>query len=75
MSRILFLSQLVPFPPDAGPKIRSYYVLRHLAQNHRITLLAFSRKDDTKGAEVHLREFCEEVHLVMMRRNMLLNII
>jgi hypothetical protein len=28
--RILFLSQLVPYPPDAGPKVRSYNVIRYL---------------------------------------------
>jgi hypothetical protein len=28
--RILFLSQVLPYPLDAGPKMRSYFVLRHL---------------------------------------------
>ena len=27
---ILFLTQVFPYPLDAGPKIRAYYVLRHL---------------------------------------------
>jgi hypothetical protein len=39
--RILFLSQLVPYPLDAGPKVRSYYVLRWLAEaGHEYTLLS-----------------------------------
>ena len=50
MSRILFLSQLVPYPIDAGPKVRSYYVLKHLTRKHQVTLLAFSRPDDTPEA-------------------------
>ena len=29
--RILFLTQLWPWPLDAGAKVRAYYVLRHLA--------------------------------------------
>ena len=74
MSNILFLSQLLPYPPDAGPKFRSYYVLRQLAQNHRITLLAFSRPDDTLQAINHLQELCEEVHLINIHRSLFRNI-
>jgi glycosyltransferase involved in cell wall biosynthesis len=75
MSRILFLSQLLPYPPDAGPKIRSYYVLRHLAQKNQITLLAFSRPDDTPEAIQHLQEFCENVHLIPMHRSLIQNLV
>jgi len=74
MSRILFLSQLLPFPLNTGPKVRSYYVLRHLTQKHQVTLLAFSRPDDPPEAVQHLREFCDEVHLVMMHRSLGRNI-
>ena len=31
MAHILFLTQVLPFPLDAGPKTRAYYVLRYLA--------------------------------------------
>ena len=75
MSRILFLSQLLPYPLDAGPKVRSYYVLRHLAQTHQITLLAFSRPDDSPEAIQHLREFCEDVHLIPIHRSHTQNLI
>jgi polysaccharide biosynthesis protein PslH len=75
MSRILFLSQLVPYPPDAGPKIRSYYVVKQLSQTHKITLLAFSRADDTQEAIKHLNEFCEEIHLVRIKRSQIRNIL
>jgi polysaccharide biosynthesis protein PslH len=75
MSRILFLSQLLPYPPDAGPKVRSYYVLRHLAQAHRVTLLAFSRPDDSAEAIKHLRGFCEDVHLITMHRSLFRNLL
>lgn len=67
--RILFLSQLIPHPLDAGPKVRSYYVLRHLAAaGHEVTLLAFSRESDTAASVAHLREFCA-VHSVPMVRS------
>ena len=69
MSRILYLSQLLPYPPDAGPKIRSYYVLRHLARQHAVTLLAFTRPDDRPEAVEHLKEFCVTVWTVPMIRS------
>jgi glycosyltransferase involved in cell wall biosynthesis len=66
--RILFLSQVLPFPLDAGPKMRSYYVLRHLAQQHEVTLLSFVRNTDTPEAVAHLQSFCHAVHCVPMVR-------
>ncbi len=67
--RVLFLTQILPFPLDAGPKIRAYYVLRHLAQAHDVTLVSFVRPSDTEVAVDHLAEFCEAVHTVPMVRS------
>ena len=69
--RILFLSQLLPYPPDAGAKVRSYYVLRWLAQKHQVTLLSFIRPDDKEENIKHLEQFCESVVTVPLRRSLL----
>jgi glycosyltransferase involved in cell wall biosynthesis len=66
---ILFLSNVLPYPLDAGPKVRSYYVLRYLAQYHRVTLLAHTRAGDTPAAIEHLRSFCHAVHPVPITRS------
>lgn len=66
---ILFLSQVLPYPLDAGPKVRSYYVLRYLAQKHRITLLSFIRANDSPAAVAHLESFCHAVHTVPIQRS------
>ncbi|MCC7359787.1 MAG: glycosyltransferase [Anaerolineales bacterium] len=58
---VLFLTQVLPYPLDAGPKVRAYYVLRHLAQGHRVTLASFVRPSDSPTALAHLREVCAEV--------------
>ncbi|WP_294253468.1 TIGR03087 family PEP-CTERM/XrtA system glycosyltransferase [uncultured Sphingomonas sp.] len=42
MGDILFLAHRMPFPPDRGDKIRAYHLLRHLARDHRIHLVAFA---------------------------------
>ncbi len=69
--KILYLSQLVPYPPDSGAKVRQYYVLRYLAQRHQVSLVAFSRPDDTPEALAHLKVFCKEVRTVAMERSRL----
>src|SRR5690606_29091137 len=66
--KILFLTQVLPFPLDAGPKVRAYYVLRHLAQSHEVTLLSFVRATDTPEAIDHLRQICAGVYTVPMPR-------
>ncbi|MEZ4731876.1 MAG: glycosyltransferase [Caldilineaceae bacterium] len=67
--KILFLTQVLPYPLDAGPKVRAYYVLRHLTKQHRVTLIAFVRPTDTPEAIRHLAEFCQAVHPVPMARS------
>ncbi|MBE2224039.1 MAG: glycosyltransferase [Anaerolineae bacterium] len=68
--RILFLSQLVPFPIDAGPKVRSYHVLQYLCSvGHEVTLVAFERESDKVEDIAHLRKFCTAVYTVPMVRS------
>jgi glycosyltransferase involved in cell wall biosynthesis len=69
MSRVLFLTQVLPYPLDAGPKIRAYYVLRYLSQKHRITLLTFIRPDDSPASIEHLTQFCDTIETVMITRS------
>jgi sugar transferase (PEP-CTERM/EpsH1 system associated) len=37
-NRLLFLAHRLPYPPNKGDKIRSYHLLRHLAQRHDVYL-------------------------------------
>jgi glycosyltransferase involved in cell wall biosynthesis len=68
--RIAFLSQLLPLPLDAGPKIRSYYVLRHLAEaGHDVTLVCFVRASDKDSDVRALGAFCRGVETVPLRRS------
>jgi glycosyltransferase involved in cell wall biosynthesis len=65
---ILFLSQVLPYPLDAGPKVRMYYMLRYLAQRHDVTLVSFARGEKAEYVK-HLRSFCRAVHTVTIRRS------
>ncbi|MCB0164413.1 MAG: glycosyltransferase [Anaerolineae bacterium] len=66
--RLLFLSQVLPYPLDAGPKMRSYFVLRHLVQHHEVTLVTFVRETDKAEYISHLADLCHAVHTVPMPR-------
>ncbi len=74
MGRVLFLTQVLPYPLDSGAKIRAYYVLRHLTQQHEVTLVSFVRADDRPEHIAHLERFCYAVHTVPMRRSRLRDI-
>jgi polysaccharide biosynthesis protein PslH len=67
--KILFLTQIVPFPPDAGPKVKTWHVLRALiGQGHAVTLVSFVRPEE----EQHLKELqkiCTAVHAVPIKRS------
>jgi glycosyltransferase involved in cell wall biosynthesis len=69
MPNILFLTELLPYPLISGAKIRAYYVLRHLAARHHVTLLSFVRSDDRPEDVAHLETFLEAVHTVPIQRS------
>jgi glycosyltransferase involved in cell wall biosynthesis len=72
--RILFLSQIVPYPPDAGPRVKTWHVLRHLADSgHQITLATFVRPEERKHLPA-VREVCSEVLGIPLKRSRLSDI-
>jgi len=64
---VLLLTQVLPYPPDSGPKVKTWNVLKYLARRHRVTLASFVRGDQAK-AVAHLERYCEAVHTVPMAR-------
>jgi glycosyltransferase involved in cell wall biosynthesis len=67
--RILVLAQILPYPPDSGPKVKTYGSVRALAAAHDVTVLAFSRADSD---DEHARQLAAQcgctVHTVPLRR-------
>jgi len=68
--RVLLLTQVLPYPPDSGPKIKTYHVLRHLVERHEVTLVSFIRSEEERRQADALRSMCADVHTVPMRRNL-----
>ena len=38
---VLLLTQVLPYPPDSGPKVKTWNVLKYLAQHHEVRLVLF----------------------------------
>jgi glycosyltransferase involved in cell wall biosynthesis len=64
---VLLLTQVLPYPPDSGPKVKTYNVLKYLAQHHDVTLVSFVRGDQSADV-AHLQKFCKEVQVAPMQR-------
>lgn len=66
---ILFLTQIIPYPPDAGPRVKTWHVLRYLAGlGHHITLASFIRAEEEPYVPA-VREVCKEVYTVPIQRS------
>lgn len=67
--RVLLLTQVLPYPPDSGPKVKTYYVLKYLAERHDLTLVSFVRDTDKPEHIRHLESLCERVVTVPITRS------
>jgi glycosyltransferase involved in cell wall biosynthesis len=71
---ILFLTQIIPYPPDAGPKVKTWHVLRYLAsKGYRVTLASFVRPEEEEHVDA-IREVCQEVYTVPIHRSKVMDI-
>ena len=64
---ILLLTQVLPYPPDSGPKVKTWNVIKYLAQHHAVTLASFVRGDQSQDVAA-LRRYCRAVHTVPITR-------
>jgi glycosyltransferase involved in cell wall biosynthesis len=66
---ILVLTQIIPYPPDAGPRVKTWHVLRHLASSgHQVTLASFVRPEEERYL-ADLRRVCSAVHTIPIHRS------
>lgn len=65
--RVLYVTQIVPYPPHGGVLQRGYNLLRELGRHHEVQLLAFHHPDELPVGEAversqrELRRFCQSV--------------
>ena len=62
MANILFLAHRLPYPPNKGDKVRSYHLLRHLAERHRVHLGTFVDDPDDLQHLPTVQGWCAGMH-------------
>lgn len=71
--KILLLTQVLPYPLDSGPKVKTWSVLRCLAEAHEVTLVSFVRGDQSAAVR-QLQRFCKAVYTVPIKRGALADV-
>lgn len=67
--RVLLISQMVVYPADAGPKVKTLQALRHLAARHEVTYCAFARTPAEHQQADALRPLCHRIETVQLSRS------
>jgi glycosyltransferase involved in cell wall biosynthesis len=66
---ILFLTQILPYPPDAGPRVKTWNVIRYLVGlGYQVTLATFVRPEEQKYIGV-LEKLCYQVYSICIKRS------
>ncbi|TFW30683.1 TIGR03087 family PEP-CTERM/XrtA system glycosyltransferase [Massilia horti] len=66
MEDLLLLVHRIPYPPNKGDKIRSWHLLRHLAQRYRVHLGTFVDDPDDWQHVPHVRALCASAHFARL---------
>jgi sugar transferase (PEP-CTERM/EpsH1 system associated) len=70
MRELLYLVHRIPYPPNKGDKIRSYHLLEHLAQHHRVHLGTFIDDEGDRKYVEKVRNLCGEACFVNLHPGM-----
>jgi sugar transferase (PEP-CTERM/EpsH1 system associated) len=66
--RILCLTSRLPYPPNRGDRLRAFHFIEHLSREHELHLLSFIAEEAERRHIAPLRQYCEEVRVVLMKR-------
>jgi hypothetical protein len=64
---LLLLIHRIPYPPNKGDKIRSYHLLKHLAQQYRVHLATFVDDPDDWQHVPHVQAMCASSHFAPLK--------
>jgi sugar transferase (PEP-CTERM/EpsH1 system associated) len=63
MANLLYLVHRMPYPPNKGDKVRSYHLLKHLTQRHKVFVGTFIDDPDDAPHIDALRGLCAGLHV------------
>ena len=66
MDHLLYLTHRIPYPPNKGDKIRSYHLLKYLAQHYHVHLGTFIDDPDDWQYIDTVRQLCEDTHFASL---------
>lgn len=61
--KVLMLTPYLPFPPSSGGQVRSYNLIKHLSNKHKITLFSLIKDDSEKKYIKELEKYCYKVRV------------
>ncbi len=64
MEEVLYLTHRIPYPPDKGDKIRSFHMLRYLAERYTVHLGCFCDDPADREHVSALDEYCGSVNVL-----------
>lgn len=70
IKNLLFISDIVPYPPNTGIKIRTFNIIKQLSKEFNVYLIAFNHKiflpkqEDIDNAIACLKPFCRDVNVL-----------
>lgn len=66
MGNLLYLVHRLPYPPNKGDKVRSYHLLKHLRQQHRVFLGTFVDDPADEAYVDTVRAICPDLHVARL---------
>jgi len=66
MDHLLYLTHRIPYPPNKGDKIRSYHLIKYLAQHYHVHLGTFIDDPDDWQYIDTVRQLCEDTHFASL---------
>lgn len=64
MDKILFLTNLIPYPLDNGGKIKTYNIIEALSKSYSIDLICFANKEIEKKYKENLLEIVNSIDVI-----------
>lgn len=61
--KILMLTPYLPYPPSSGGQVRSYNLIKNLAEKHEITLFSLIKNEKEKRYIHELEKYCVKVRV------------
>ncbi len=62
--KILFITQVFPYPPDSGGRIKTYETLKLLGKKHEVYLVCFSPKLLSREQEEKILKICRSIKVI-----------